>query len=645
MTGSPAAPPVPPGAPDPLVVVVAFHAADLLDRCLTALGGAFDVVVVDNSADPGVAAVAAGHGAAYVDPGGNLGFAGGVNTGASRRDGRDVLLLNPDATITPGAVRALAAALAADDRLAAVAPAQRDPGGGHPDRVAWPFPTPAGAWLEAVGLARLRRRPDFLIGSVLLVRSAALDEVGPFDDHFFLYAEETDWQRRASDAGWRVALCPAVTATHVGAGTGGDPVLRETHFQASHERYVRKHHGTAGWWSYRAASVLGAGTRAVVLPGDRGRAAAARMRLFLRGPLRAEAALDHERTSVVHVVVTDAFAGVERYVCQVANGLTARGHRVEVVGGSPARMTAELDRAVVHHPASSLLGAAAALADCRGVDIVHAHMTAAEGSAFLARPVDRAPVVATRHFAAERGSSPLNRALARLTVRPVVAEVAISEFVARTVAGPTTLIPNAVADRPQAPLDAPVVVMLQRLDDEKAPEVGLRAWADSGLGDRGWRLVVAGTGVLRPALEQLVDELGCRGSVDFAGLVADTDGLLAGASVLLAPAPAEPFGLSVAEAMSHGLAVVAAGGGAHTETVGGAGLLFPPGDAGAAARELVRVADDPGLRRSVGRALRARQQERYGLDLHLDRLEALYAAVAADHPVPRRAQAGATTRS
>ena len=209
-----------------------------------------------------------------------------------------------------------------------------------------------------------------------------------------------------------------------------------------------------------------------------------------------------------------------------------------------------------------------------------------------------------------------------------MADIAISEFVARSVRGPTTLIPNGVAVRPQAPLDAPVVVMLQRLDDEKSPDVGIRAWAVSGLADRGWRLVVAGSGVLRPAMEQLVLALGCSTTVSFAGLVADTDGLLAGASILLAPAPNEPFGLSVVEAMSHGLAVVAAAGGAHIETVGDDGILFPPGDVEAAARGLAMLADDAGTRRAVGTALRYRQQERYSLALHLDRLESLYRSLA-----------------
>ena len=237
-------------------------------------------------------------------------------------------------------------------------------------------------------------------------------------------------------------------------------------------------------------------------------------------------------------------------------------------------------------------------------------------------------MVATRHFAAERGSTPVNRILARVTSRHLAADIAISEFVARSVGGPTTLLPNGVPARPQAPLDAPVVVMLQRLDAEKSPDVGLRAWAASGLAGQGWRLVVAGSGILRAELEGLARTFGEPAGITFVGQVGDTDGLLAGASILLAPAPAEPFGLSVVEAMSHGLAVVAAAGGAHLETVGDTGVLFPPGDRDAAARGLARLAGDPADRRAVGAALRHRQQDRYSLVGHLDGLEALYADVA-----------------
>jgi glycosyltransferase involved in cell wall biosynthesis len=291
-------------------------------------------------------------------------------------------------------------------------------------------------------------------------------------------------------------------------------------------------------------------------------------------------------------------------------------------------MRSELDRTVTHRPATTVAQGIRALVAARGADVVHVHMTAAEACAFVAGPVVRAPVVATRHFAAERGSTRRNRALSRVVTRQLAADIAISEFVARSVDGPTELIPNGVAPRPQAPLVAPVAVMLQRLDREKSPEVGLRAWARSGLAERGWRLVVAGSGVLLPELERLVAELDCSSSVTFAGHVTDTDGLLAGSSILLAPAAAEPFGLSVVEAMAHGLAVVAAGGGAHVETVGDDGVLFPPGDEDDAAAGLARLADDPAALASVGHALRARQQDRYSIERHLDRLEALYVSVA-----------------
>ncbi len=491
-----------------------------------------------------------------------------------------------------------------------------------------------------------------MIGSVLLVRSTALEEVGPFDEGYFLYAEETDWQQRARRLGWRVARCPAVVASHVGAGTAGDPGRREVRFHASQERYIRTYHGTGGWWVYRAGVMAGAFLRAVVLGGDRGRKAAARFHLYRRGPSAVERRLERgwngdpagvsrapAPLAVTHVVVTDAFAGVERYVCQVANELTRRGHHVTVLGGEPGRMRAELSDRVTRRPARSLLQAARALGGQHGTDIVHAHMTTAEGAAWLAHPLNRAPIVATRHFARERGSSRPARALARVTAHALSRDVAISQFVADTVAGPTVLIRNGVPDRPQADLESTTVVMMQRLNTEKMPDVGIRAWAQSGLAGRGWRLVVAGLGELGPSLAHLAADLGVEDSVCFAGQVEDTDRLLAESSILVAPAPAEPFGLSVVEAMAHGVPVVAADGGAHRETVGDSGVLFAVGDPEAAAEALATLGGDVGRRREVGSRLRRRQQERFSLSRHVDELESLYRLVV-DEAAGRRSAGG-----
>lgn len=328
--------------------------------------------------------------------------------------------------------------------------------------------------------------------------------------------------------------------------------------------------------------------------------------------------------TVVHVVVTDAFAGVERYVCQVVNELAARGHRVTAIGGDPVRMGTELHDDVSSRSAGSLLAAATALARTGRPDIVHVHMTSAEGAAWLARPWHRAPRVATRHFAQDRGSSAINRALSRITSRGIARDIAISRFVADSIGTPSVLIPNGVPDRPQAPLESPAVLMLQRLNSEKAPEVGIRAWSASGLGHHGWRLLVAGGGDLRGSLAQLAHDLGIDDSVEFLGQVTATDDLLARASVLLAPAPEEPFGLSVVEAMAHGIPVVAAGGGGHLETVADSGVLFTPDDPKAAGEALAELGASRPMRLRMGHHLRRRQQEMYSLSTHVDRLEDLY---------------------
>ncbi|WP_343036703.1 glycosyltransferase [Flexivirga aerilata] len=267
------------------VIVVAYRAADLLEPCLRGVSG-LPVVVVDNSSDAAVREVATAAGATYLDPGANLGFAGGVNRGlATVPDRADVLLLNPDARLdTAGALR-LQEQLRADPGLASLGARQVDASGDHA-RVGWPWPTPAGAWVEALGLGRLRR-DRFAIGSVLLLRAEALLAVGGFDDSFFLYAEETDWARRAVQLGWRHGVSADVTATHFGAATSTDPQRREAHFAAGQERFLRKHFGAAGWQVARAAGFSGAVVRACVIPGRRAEFVD-RARRLAAGPIRHE---------------------------------------------------------------------------------------------------------------------------------------------------------------------------------------------------------------------------------------------------------------------------------------------------------------------------------------------------------------------
>ncbi|SDB79863.1 Glycosyltransferase involved in cell wall bisynthesis [Raineyella antarctica] len=271
------------------VVLVAYGSPALVRRALEPVRS-LPVTVVDNSSLPEIAALCEELGCRYIDPHRNGGFAAGVNIGlAARTDpGSDVLLLNPDAEVDVESIRRLQSALHADPDLASVAPTQVD-GEGRPSRVGWPFPSPAATWLEAVGLASLLPRTQYVIGSVLLLRAEALAQVGGLDERFFLYAEETDWAYRAHLLGWRHALVQQVSAVHLGAATSSDTAKRDAHFHASQERYMRKHYGAIGWHLARAGEVLGAAVRSVLLPGERGRAARRRAAVFARGPVHVEA--------------------------------------------------------------------------------------------------------------------------------------------------------------------------------------------------------------------------------------------------------------------------------------------------------------------------------------------------------------------
>jgi glycosyltransferase involved in cell wall biosynthesis len=334
-----------------------------------------------------------------------------------------------------------------------------------------------------------------------------------------------------------------------------------------------------------------------------------------------------------HIVCTAAFAGVERYVTYVAAEQARRGHRVEVIGGEPQRMRAELaGSGVVHIGAPTARAGAWANLRRPRPDLVHSHMTAADAAAALTRPLVRRPLVSTLHFAQPRGHSATTRLLYR-GLRPLLsAEVAISATVAGAAGGHPTVILNGVPAPTGPPPDGarePVVLVVQRLEREKHTSVALRAFAASGLAAQGWQLHVLGDGEERPALERLAGSVGLAEAVRFAGPVDDVTERLAVAGLLLAPRPDEPFGLAVVEAMAAGTCVVAADGGAHRETVGRAtpDTLFPPGDVDTAAALLQRLATDPAARSRHGHAARRHHEAELTIERHVDHLDALYERV------------------
>jgi N-acetylglucosaminyl-diphospho-decaprenol L-rhamnosyltransferase len=259
------------------VVVVTWNTRDLT---LSALGhlaasapeSGVNLVIQDNASSDGTAAeIALAYPDADVETGPtNIGFAGGVNQALRRSAAPWVLLLNSDAWPEPDAIDRLIACAERHPRAAAVAPKLLRPDGTL-EHSTWPFPSlrtaAASAWTAGryVWAHDEERVVDWAVGAALLLRRAALDEIGPLDDSLFMYAEDLDWCWRAHDAGWETWFTPDAVVRHVGNASGaqrfGDQ--RSAAWINNSVRVHRKHFGwptTAAWQLVNAGgAVISAG--------------------------------------------------------------------------------------------------------------------------------------------------------------------------------------------------------------------------------------------------------------------------------------------------------------------------------------------------------------------------------------------------
>jgi glycosyltransferase involved in cell wall biosynthesis len=335
---------------------------------------------------------------------------------------------------------------------------------------------------------------------------------------------------------------------------------------------------------------------------------------------------DHLR--IVHAIRSDAFAGVEQFVLRLAREQASAGHAVQVIGGAPDRMRGPLAAMGVRFSPSGggFATARGIRAAARDADVVNTHMTAADidGVVALSGRRTRPALVSTRHFTSPRGLGSGIPVDALIGLR-IDAEISISHAVAASIGRPSTVVHSGVenVDTAEKPRRA-TVLMAQRLEPEKRTDLGIRAFAASGLAREGWVLEVAGDGAERARLVSLAAELDV--DVRFLGFHDDVPALMASSGLLLAPCTVEGLGLAVVEAMAAGLPVVAADAGGHREILEGLDdrALYPAEDVDAAARALASLARDPAGRAMLAAAGRERQRAEFSLDAQARGTEAVY---------------------
>ena len=281
--------PQPPRTPVVAVATVSYGSGDVLEGFLESVpaSSADPVVIVianNDNTDATVAQLAAASSAHYLPLDRNRGYGGAMNEAIRSlpSDVEWVLVSNPDVVLSAGALDALVAAGNSDPRIGAVGPAIMTDGEVYPSARAVPsLRTGIGhalfaniwlgnPWTRAYrrdsSREPVRRDAGWLSGACVLVRKSAFDQLGGFDDGYFMYFEDVDLGYRLGKAGYRNVYEPTAVVVHTGAHSTSDHSARmiAVHHQSARRFLTRRY---SGWylWPVRVVLIIGLDLRSAIL--------------------------------------------------------------------------------------------------------------------------------------------------------------------------------------------------------------------------------------------------------------------------------------------------------------------------------------------------------------------------------------------
>jgi GT2 family glycosyltransferase len=249
------------------VVIVTYESAAHIGRCLTSLrdtaaGWLQDVIIIDNASTDGTADLIAREfpDVKLMRNSSNAGFGRAMNQGVRLATGEYLLILNPDCTIKPAAVGELAHFLDHRPQAASSGPMLLSEQGEYQYSSRRGFPTPLNSIGYFLGLDRLfphsralggylRRyvdprqevMTDSLSGACMLVRRDAFEQVGGFDEDYFLFGDDIDLCWKLREAGHEVWYVPSAQVMHVkGASMRKHPRVAQREFYRSMHLFIDK---------------------------------------------------------------------------------------------------------------------------------------------------------------------------------------------------------------------------------------------------------------------------------------------------------------------------------------------------------------------------------------------------------------------
>jgi GT2 family glycosyltransferase len=268
-------------------VVVTYDALPWIEQCLDSLRGVETVVVDNGSADGTVRFVRERFPGVRVIEAENRGLGAGWNLGIRETSSAYVLLLNADAWLREGALERLCDFADTRPRAGVIGPRLSNPDGtlqrsvrGFPS--AWRLATeyfflrklaPGSSTLNAFYAGGFDhdevREVEVVMGACMLLRRAAVEQVGYCDEDYFLFSEETDWCYRFREAGWEVVFFPGAECTHVRGASHSGRLYREN--LRGHLLFLWKHRGAREAERARRLLLAALRLRGLVFRGERGR--------------------------------------------------------------------------------------------------------------------------------------------------------------------------------------------------------------------------------------------------------------------------------------------------------------------------------------------------------------------------------------
>lgn len=257
------------------IIIVNYNTEKLTRNCLDSVflncdKTDFEIIVVDNDSSDGSARMLEsefGDRIKIIKNKINQGFGPANNQGAQIAQGEYLFFLNSDTFVKNNILKPLKDVLDSDNKIGIISPKLISEDGQEQERAYGEFPNLLSVILEKFEKPPIIKKDlfetDWVSGAALITRKDIFEKIGGFDEDFFMYFEDIDLCKRVKDAGFKIAVYPGVSVTHLCGQSIKKSSERKKYYYKSQDYFYKKHYSLLQMylmkvirWPYRLVNLL-----------------------------------------------------------------------------------------------------------------------------------------------------------------------------------------------------------------------------------------------------------------------------------------------------------------------------------------------------------------------------------------------------